>query len=121
MMKDRRWIFPYLILFFSIFIPSTLFLFSSDHPKPVPYGVTFVSFNSEDGNQFHPTQVIPNDTGSCINDLYNRFQSGMLDLDSLREGLARCFSLNPNNGNNDSLIVPEPQPQQPTANTPRFV
>lgn len=118
-MNDRRWVLPYVILFFSIFVPSTLFLFSGDHSKPVPYRVTIVSFNSEDRNQFHPTQVIPNDPASCINDLYNKFQSGMLDLDSLREGLARCLSLNPDNGDNGSQIVPEPQP--PAANTPRFV
>ena len=45
----------------------------------------------------------------------------MLDPDSLREGIDRCFGLNSNNnGNNNSQIVPE-QPQPPAANTPRFV
>ena len=71
-------------------------------------------------NQFLTTQSIPNDTGSCIDDLYNKFQSGMLDPEALREGVDRCFSLTPNsNGDNNSQIVPEPQP--PATNTPRFV
>jgi hypothetical protein len=78
-----------------------------------------MSFNPEDRDQFYPTQAIPNDPVSCINDLFNKFQLGMLDPDSLREALDRCFSLNPNNGNNNSQIMPGPQP--PTANTPRFV
>jgi len=120
-MNNKRWVFPYVILFSAIFIASTLFLLSGDHSKPVPYRVTIVSFNSEDRNQFHPTQVTPNDPGSCINDLYNKFLSGTLDPDSLRKGIDKCFGLNHSSGDNNSQVVPEPQPQPPTANTPRFV
>lgn len=114
---NRKWAIPYVMLFFLIFIPITLYLFFGDHLKSVPHTVTIVSFDPEDHSS--PTQSIPNDPASCINDLYNKFQSGMLDLDSLREGIDRCFSLNPNDGDNNSQIVPEPQP--PIANSPRFV
>lgn len=120
-MNNKSWVFPYVVLSFAIFIASTLFLFSGDHSKPVPYRVTVVTFNPEDGNQFHPTQATPNDTGSCVDDLYNRLQSGTIDLDSLREGIEKCFSLNSDNGDNNSQIIPEPQPQPPSANSPRFV
>lgn len=116
-----RWTFPYVILFLSIFIPTTLFLFASDHSKPVPYTVTIISFNPGDRDQFYQAQTIPNNPANCINDLYNKFLSRMIDLDSLREGIDRCFSLNPNNGDNNSQILPEPQPRPPAANTPRFV
>lgn len=105
-------------MFFVIFIPTALFLFSGDHLKSFPHKVTIVSLDPNYNDHLSPTQSVPNDPASCINDLYNKFQSGMLDLNSLREGLSRCFSLNPENGDNNSQIVPEPQSP---ANTPRFV
>lgn len=114
------WIIPYVILFFLILIPTTLFLLSRDQPKSVIHKVTMISIDPEYKNQFRPTQSTPNDPGNCINDLYNKFQSGMLDPEALREGVDRCFSLNPNSdGDNNSQIMPEPQP--PSTNTPRFV
>jgi hypothetical protein len=118
-MNDKKWIIPYIVLFFLIFIPTALFLFATDHLKSVAHRITIVSLDPEYRNHLSPTQSIPNDPASCINDLYNKFQSGMLDLDSLKKGISKCFSLNPDNGDNNSLIIPQPQP--PTANTPRFV
>ena len=117
-MNHKMWIIPYVVLFFLIFIPTTMFLFSSEHLKSVPQRVT-ISFAPEYMDHLSPTQSVPTDPASCINDLYNKFQSGMLDLDALREGISRCFSLNPDNGDNNSQIIPEPQP--PIANSPRFV
>ena len=120
-MNDKKWFIPYIILFFLIFIPTTSFLFSGDHLKFVPHRVAIVSFDPNYSNHFSPTQSVPSDPSDCINDLYNKFQSGMLDLNSLSEGIDRCFNLNSNNGDNNSLTVPQPQPQPPTSNMPRFV
>lgn len=125
-MNDKKWFIPYILLFFLIFIPTTFFLFSGDHLKFVPHRVTIVSFGPNHSNHLSSTQSVPNDPADCINDLYNKFQSGMLDLNSLSEGIDRCFNLNSNNDDNNSLTVPQPQPpvpqpQLPTSSMPRFV
>ena len=114
-MSDKSWFILYIVIFFSIFIPSILFLFSRDASDSASHAVTIVSFNPEHGHHFYPTQVIPSDPTKCINDLFNQFQTGNLDPDTFRDGINKCFGLNSNN----SQIVPQPQP--PTTSTPRFV
>lgn len=112
-MNNNAWIIPYVILSIAVFISSTLFLSSTDHPKLVPRTVTIISYS--------PTQVNPSDPAGCINDLFNQFQAGNLDPDSLREDIDRCLGLNSNggdNGDNNTQIMP---PQTPNGTTPRFV
>jgi len=116
-MNDKGWIIPYAILSFSIFIASTLFLFSSDRIMLVPHTVTIISSKPMYRDHFYPTQGIPSDPTSCINDLFNKFRTGNLNPEMLREGIDRCFGLNSND--NNSQVIPQPQP--PSGLAPRIL
>jgi hypothetical protein len=109
----------YIMSFFSILIPTTLFLFSTDPPKSAIPRVSIIVVEPMYGDRVYPVQTTdPNSPANCINDLLNNLQEGNLDLNALQEGMAKCFGLNSNNGgDNNTQIIPQP----PNASTPRFV
>src|SRR5215510_3530652 len=107
-MNSKIWIIPYVFLFLSIFIFSTLYLFSEDNSKYVPYKVTIVILKPMHPYHSYLTQVMPSDPTMCMNELFNEFQTGNLNADTLREGIDKCLGLNSNsNGDNNSQIIPQ--------------
>ncbi len=109
----------YIMLFFSILIPTTLFLFSTDPTRSAIPRVTIIVAETMLGDSVYPVQTTnPNSAANCINDLLNNLQEGNLNLNGLQEGINKCFGLNSNNsGDNNTQIIPQP----PNASTPRFV
>src|SRR6266545_6188019 len=116
-MNNMRWYLLYIVLFFSILTPATLFLFSHDHSRSAIPRITMAVI---DRDHLYPTQTTnPNNPASCINDLLNNLQAGNLDLNTLQEGISNCFGLNTNGSNVDNHTQVIPQP--PNASIPRFV
>ena len=68
-MNNKIWIIPYVFLFLSIFIFSTLYLFSNDNSKYVPYRVTIATLKPTYSYHSYLTQIIPGDPASCVNEL----------------------------------------------------
>jgi hypothetical protein len=99
-MNQKSWYIVYIILFFSIFIPSILFLFSGNDLTKNPNGM-WIRVRTLDEDNTHATQ----DLNDCINSLMNNLQSGNTNFNALHN----CLGLNLNGeGNNDTQILPEP-------------
>ncbi len=98
------------ILFFSILIPTTLLLFSSDNPKSLNPQASDVVMKTTNAYHIYPTQESLMGPADCFGTLMNGLQSGNLDLDKLQESMDKCLQLDLNSdGGNNTEIIPQPQ------------
>ncbi len=121
-MNDKAWYLFYVLLFFSILIPTTMFLLSGDNSNLINHRLVAVVMKPAYRDYVYPIQTFdPNNPDDCMENLLNKLQSGNLDLKTLRDSLdslETCFTLNlDNNTGNNAPVVPQP----PIANSPQFV
>ncbi len=118
-MNDKAWYLLYVLLFFSILVPTTLFLFHSDNSNSFNHRVAVIVMKPVYRDHIYPTQTLnPNNPNGCIESLLNNLQSGNLDLKELQDGLDKCFGLNlDDSGRNNTPVMPQP----PSALSPQFV
>jgi hypothetical protein len=109
-MNDKSWYIIYVILFFSILIPTTFYLFSGDDSKTVNPRISVIVMKTTDRDHIFPTQQ--GDTGvmECFDKLMNSLKAGNLDLNQLKESMEKCFTMNFNDDDgNNTDILPSPQ------------
>jgi hypothetical protein len=118
-MNVKAWCILYVLLFFSILIPTTLFLSHSDNSNSFNHRVAVIVMKRVYKDHIYPTQTLdPNNLNGCVESLLNNLQSGNLDLKALQDGLDKCFGLNLNDsGRNNTPVVPLPH----SALSPQFV
>jgi hypothetical protein len=109
-MNDKAWYIFYVLLFFSILIPVTIFLFHGDNSNSFNHRVTVIVMKPGHAVHIYPTQSLDlNNPNACMESLLNNLQSGNLDLNAFQDGVEKCFGLSLNdNGSNNSPIVPQP-------------
>ncbi len=114
-MHDKAWYTFYVLLFFSILIPTTVFLFHGNNSKIFNHRAAVLVM--EPGYKVHIQTLDPNNPSDCMQNLVNRLESGNLDLKALQDGLDKCFGLklNDNDGNNIPVVP------QPPSGSPQFV
>jgi hypothetical protein len=109
-MNDKSWYIIYVILFFSILIPTTLYLFSGDDSKTVNPRISVIVMKTTDRDHIFPTQQ--GDTGvmECFDKLMNSLKAGNLDLNQLKESMEKCFTMNfTDDFGNNTDILPSPK------------
>ena len=108
-MNDKAWYIFYVLLFFSILIPVTIFLFYGNS-NLFNHRVTVVVMKPGHAVHIYPTQSLDlNNPNACMESLLNSLQSGNLDLNAFQDGVEKCFGLSLNdNGRNNTPIVPQP-------------
>lgn len=121
-MNDKAWYFFCVLLFFSILIPTTVFLLYRDNSKTFSSRLTTAVMESVYGDHVYPMQTLDlNNPDDCMENLLNKLQSGNSDLKTLRDNLdslEKCFGLNlDDNAGNNTPVVPQP----PIADSPQFV
>jgi len=109
-MNDKAWYIFYVLLFFSILIPVTIFLFHGDNSDSFNHRVTVIVMKPGHAVHIYPTQSLDlNNPNACMESLLNNLQSGNLDLNAFQDGVEKCFGLSLNdNGSNNTPIVPQP-------------
>jgi hypothetical protein len=107
-MNDKSWYINYVILFFSILIPTILYLFSSDNSKSVNPRISVIVLKTTDRDHIFPTQQGNTGIMECFDKLMNSLKAGNLDFNQLKEGMEKCFTMNFKDGNNTD-ILPSPQ------------
>jgi hypothetical protein len=107
-MNDKLWYIIYVIIFFSILIPTTLYLFSSDNSNSVNPRISVIVLKTTDRDHFFPTQQGNTGIMDCFDKLMNSLKAGNLDFNQLKEGMEKCFTMNFKDGNNTD-ILPSPQ------------
>jgi hypothetical protein len=109
-MNDKAWYIFYVLLFFSILIPVTIFLFHGDNSNSFNHRVTVIVMKPGHAVHIYPTQSLDlNNPNACMESLLNNLQSGNLDLNAFQDGVEKCFGLSLNdNGRNNTPIVPQP-------------
>lgn len=109
-MNDKAWYIIYVILFFSILVPTTLFLFSGDNSKSINPHVSVIVMKTTDRDHIYPTQGGNIGVMDCFDKLMNSLKTGNLDFDQLKESMEKCFALNFNDdAGNNTEILPNPQ------------
>ena len=109
-MNDKAWYVLYVLLFFSILIPVTVFLFHGDNSSTFGHRVTVIVMKPGNAVHIYPTQSLDfNNPNACMGNLLKNLQSGNLDLDAFQDGVEKCFGLSLNdNGGNNTPVVPQP-------------
>jgi hypothetical protein len=98
------------ILFFSILILTTIFLFSSDIPKSLKPTVSAVVMKDTPRSHIYPTQGSAMNPADCFGTIMNGLQSGNLNFGKLQEDMDKCLQLDLNNeSDNNTEVIPQPQ------------
>lgn len=109
-MNEISWYIIYVILFFSILIPTTLYLFSGDDSKSVNPRISVIVMKTIDRDHIFPTQQGNTGVMECFDKLMNSLKAGNLDLNQLKESMEKCFTMNFNDDDgNNTDILPSPQ------------
>jgi hypothetical protein len=117
LMNDKSWHIIYVVLFFSILIPTTLFLFSGNDSKSVNPRISVIVMKATDRDHIFPTQQGNTGAMDCFDKLMGSLKAGNLDFNQLRESMEKCFTMNFNEDGNNTDILPNPQ----DGNEPRFI
>jgi len=116
LMNDKSWYIIYVVLFFSILIPTTLFLFSSNDSKSVNPRLSVIVMKATDRDHIFSTQQGNTGAINCFDKMMDRLKAGNLDFNQLRESMEKCFTMNFNDDNSTDIL---PNPQD--GNEPRFI
>src|SRR6476659_3434166 len=96
-MNDKAWYLLYVLLFFSILIPVTVFLFHGDDSSTFDHRVTVIVMKPGNAVHIYPTQSLDfNNPNACMGHLLKNLQSGNLDLDAFKDGVEKYFGLSLN-------------------------
>ena len=117
LMNDNSWYIIYVALFFSILIPTTLFLFSDNDTKSVNPRISVIVMKATDRGHIFPIQQGNIGAMDCFDKLMDSLKAGNLDFNQLRESMEKCFTMNFNEDGNNTDILPNPQ----DGNEPRFI
>ena len=117
LMNDKSWHIIYVVLFFSILIATTLFLFSGNDSKSVNPRISVIVMKATDRDRIFPTQQGNTGAMDCFDKLMDSLKAGNLDFNQLRESMEKCFTMNFNEDGNNTDILPNPQ----DGNEPRFI
>lgn len=117
LMNDKSWHIIYVVLFFSILIATTLFLFSGNDSKSVNPRISVIVMKATDRDHIFPTQQGSTGAMDCFDELMDSLKAGNLDFNQLRESMEKCFTMNFNEDGNNTDILPNPQ----DGNEPRFI
>ena len=116
-MNDKSWYIIYVVLFFSILIPTTLFLFSGNDSKSVNPRLSVIVMKATDRDNIFPPQQGNTGAMDCFDKMMDRLKAGNLDFNQLRESMEKCFTVNFNDDDNSTDILPNPQ----DGNGPKFI
>ena len=117
LMNDNSWYIIYVVLFFSILIPTTLFLFSGNDSKSVNPRISVIVMKATDSGHIFPIQQGNTGAMDCFDKLMDSLKAGNLNFNQLGESMEKCFTLNFNEDGNNTDILPNPQ----DGNEPRFI
>ena len=117
LMNDKSWHIIYVVLFFSILIATTLFLFSGNDSKSVNPRISVIVMKATGRDHIFPAQQGNNGAMDCFDKMMDRLKAGNLDFNQLRESMEKCFTMNFNEDGNNTDILPNPQ----DGNEPRFI
>jgi hypothetical protein len=108
-MNNNTWYVIYVALFFSILVPTTLYLFSGDDSESLNPQVSVVVLKATDRGHIFPTQQGNTGAMECFNKLMDSLKAGNLDFNQLRDSMEKCFAMNFNDEGNNTDILPNPQ------------
>ncbi|HEX9318851.1 MAG TPA: hypothetical protein VF884_07945, partial [Nitrososphaeraceae archaeon] len=110
-MNDKAWYISCVFLFFSILIPTSVFLFHGDSSR---HRMNVITTEPEYRDHIFSMQTLdPNKKDSCMDGLLDNLQSGNLDPQQVQDDLDKCLGLGlndtgGNNGENNTPVVPQP-------------
>ena len=116
-MNNKTWYIIYVILFFSILVPTTLYLFSGDDSRSSKPQISVVVMKTTDSGHIFPTQQGNPGTMECFDKLMDSLKAGNLDFNQLKDSMEKCFAMNFNDDGNSTDSFPNPQDE----NKPRFI
>ena len=117
LMNNNSWYIIYVVLFFSILIPTTLFLFSGNDSKSVNPRISVIVMKATDIGHIFPIQQGNTGAMDCFDKLMDSLKAGNLNFNQLGESMEKCFTMNFNEDGNNTDILPNPQ----DGNEPRFI
>src|SRR4029079_1953569 len=93
-MKNKSWYIIYVVLFFSILIPTTLFLFSGNDSKSVNPRISVIVMKATDRGHIFPIQQENTGAMDCFDKLMDSLKARNLNFNQLGESMEKCFTMN---------------------------
>ena len=84
-MNDKSWYIIYVVLFFSILIPTTLFLFSGNDSKSMNPRISVIVMKADRQRPHLPTQQGNTGAMDCFDKMMDSLKAGNLDFNQLEK------------------------------------